>query len=114
MAIAYAERREMTRRWLPNRNAVRHQPRVSLGPISHTVTVFLIVLLVGLIYLTQSTRVTNYDFALAHVDGEISDLVAERDALAVENAKIKATASAAHNQVAAAMAEARTADFVGE
>jgi hypothetical protein len=94
---------------------VRHNPKVTLGPVSHTITVFLFVLLVGLIFLTQSAKVTNYDLAIANTDTEIANLEAQRDALMVENAKI--TAAAANedsNEVAAAMVPAVSADFVKE
>lgn len=102
-------------RWTPNRNAVRHTPRVTLGPISHTVTVLIMVLLVGLIYLTQSTKATNYDAEIAAVDNQISSLEAQRDALAVENAKITAAAADEEsNKVAASMADASSAGFVSQ
>ena len=39
--------------WARNRNVVRHEPRVALGSVSHTITVMLLVLVVGLIYVTQ-------------------------------------------------------------
>jgi len=105
--------RRSSESWARNRNAVRHNPRVTLGPVSHTITVFAVVLLIGLIYLTQSTKVTNYDVAIANTDTEIANLEIQRDALVVENAKI--TAAAANedtNEVATAMVNATVADFV--
>ncbi len=112
---SYSTRGSSSESWARNRNAVRHNPKVTLGPVSHTITVFLFVLLVGLIFLTQSAKVTNYDLAIANTDTEIANLEAQRDALMVENAKI--TAAAANedsNEVAAAMVPAVSADFVKE
>ncbi len=101
--------------WARNHNAVRHNPRVTLGPVSHTITVFAIVLLIGLIYLSQSAKVTNYDVAISSTDTEIANLEAQRDALVVENAKITAAAASEElNEVAAAMVPATAADFVKE
>jgi hypothetical protein len=101
--------------WARNHNAVRHNPRVTLGPVSHTITVFVIVLLIGLIYLSQSAKVTNYDVAISNSDTEIANLEAQRDALVVENAKITAAAASEDmNEVAAAMVPATAADFVKE
>lgn len=100
--------------WGRNRNAVRHQPRVTLGPISYTVTIVLLVLVVGLIYVAQGAKVTGYDHEAATIDSEIATLQAQRDALAVENAKITATAASDSNEVAAAMANANTGNFVNE
>lgn len=99
--------------WAPNRNAVRHTPRVTLGPISHTATVLIMVLLVGLIYLTQSTKATNYDAEIAKVDEQITSLEAQRDALAVENAKITAAAADEDsNKLASSMISAGNAEYV--
>lgn len=112
---SYSTRGSSSESWARNRNAVRHNPKVTLGPVSHTITVFLFVLLVGLIFLTQSAKVTNYDLAIANTDTEIANLEAQRDALMVENAKI--TAAAANedsNEVAAVMVPAASADFVKE
>ena len=100
--------------WGRNRNAVRHEPRVSLGPVSHTITILLLVLVVGLIYLTQAAKVTSYDHEIAATDGEIATLQAERDSLAVENAKITAAAATDSNEVASAMTDANTGRFVAE
>ncbi len=119
MSVSYATRRTMSASssatWARNRNAVRHAPRVTLGPISHTITVGIIVLLIGFIYVLQSSRVTDYDVAVAEIDSEIADLEAQRDALVVETAKITASASDSDkNTVAAAMIDAQSVDFVQE
>lgn len=101
--------------WARNRNVVRHNSKIVLGPVNHTITIVLIVLLTGLIFLTQSTKVTNYDVEIARVDDEITNLEAQRDALAVENAKITAAAATEDkNKVASAMVDANSADFVKE
>ena len=101
--------------WARNHNAVRHTPKVTLGPVSHTITVFAIVLLIGLIYLSQSAKVTNYDVAISTTDTEIANLEAQRDALVVEKAKSTAAAASEElNEVAAAMVPATAADFVKE
>lgn len=100
--------------WGRNRNAVRHQPRVTLGPISYTVTIVLLVLVVGLIYVAQGAKVTGYDHEAATIDSEIATLQAQRDALAVENAKITAAAAASTNEVASTMVDTNTGDYVTE
>ncbi len=119
MPAYYATRRmtgtSSSNTWARNRNDVRHSSKIILGPVSHTITIVLIVLLTGLIFLTQSTKVTNYDVEIAKVDDEIVNLEAQRDALAVENAKITAAAADEDkNQVATTMVDANSADFVKE
>jgi len=120
MPAYYATRRmtgssSSSNAWMRNRNVVRHNSRIVLGPVGHTITIVMIVLLTGLIFLTQSTKVTNYDVEIAKADEEIVNLEAQRDALAVENAKITAAAADEdRNSVAAAMVNANSADFVKE
>ena len=74
-----------------------------------------LVLLVGLLFTSQSSKVTDYDLEIAQADSRISELQAQRDALAVENAKITAAASdTSTNEVASSMVDASSADFVQE
>jgi len=119
MAEAYfATRRmgktEISSSFARNRNAIRHEPRVTLGPVSHTITVMLLVLLVGLIYVTQGTKATSYDYALNNVNDEIASLEAQNNSLAAENARIVAAAAGEQNEVALLMVDAKTAGYVAE
>ena len=118
MSTYYASRR-LTRTnsasWSRNRNVVRHDQKTTLGPISHIIFLSVLVLLVGLLFTSQSAKVTDYDLEIAKADSEITELEAQRDALAVENAKITAAVSdTSTNEVAASMVDANSADFVQE
>ncbi len=120
MSAYYATRRLSTTSssatWTRNRNAVRHTSRKQLGPISHILLLASIVCLIGLLALTQSAKVVKYDMGIASANNEILNLEAQRDALAVENAKITAAAADEDtNAVASSMVEANSsADFVKE
>jgi hypothetical protein len=102
--------------WVRNRNAVRHDAKRQLGPISHILFLASVVCLIGLLALTQSAKVVKYDLNIANASTEISNLEAERDALAVENAKITAAAADERtNTVASTMVDANSnAEFVSE
>lgn len=118
MSTYYASRR-LTRTnsasWSRNRNIVRHDQKTTLGPISHIIFLSVLVLLVGLLFTSQSAKVTDYDLEIAKADSVITELEAQRDALAVENAKITAAVSdVSTNEVAASMVDANSADFVQE
>ena len=104
----------MSSSWARNRNAVRHEPRATLGPVSHTITIMLLVLVVGLIYITQGTKATSYDYTLNSVNDEIASLEAQNKAKAAENARIVAAAVSEQNEVAAVMVDARAAGYVAE
>lgn len=118
MSTYYASRR-LTRTnsasWSRNRNIVRHDQKTTLGPISHIIFLSVLVLLVGLLFTSQSAKVTDYDLEIAKADSVITELEAQRDSLAVENAKITAAVSdVSTNEVAASMVDANSADFVQE
>ncbi len=100
--------------WMRNRNAVRHEPRATLGPVSHTIVVVILVLVVGLIYVTQGAKTVSYDYEAKGVSDEIAALEAERNSLAAENARIVAGAAGESNEVASAMVDAKSSGFAQE
>ncbi len=110
----YVTRRGMnTNNWSRNRNTVRHTPK-SLGSISGVMIVGLLVLIVGLIYVAQGTKATNYDYELSAIEDEISELEAKKEDLAVEKARLTSIAASENSEVAAGMDEANVAGYVEE
>lgn len=69
------------------------------------------VLIVGLIYVSQSTRATNYDYELSAIDSEIAELEAKKEDLAVEKARLTSIAAAEGSEVAANMEGATAAGY---
>lgn len=88
--------------WSRNQNTVRHKPK-SLGSISNAMIVGLLVLIVGLIYVAQGTKATNYDYELSAIEDEISELEAKKEDLAVEKARLTSIASSENSTVAQTM-----------
>ena len=96
-----------------NRNTVRYSGR-SLGTISMTGIISLMVLIVGLIYAAQSTKATSYDYAISEIDSEISELKAEKDDLAVERARLTSVANTETSEVAARMEDGEVSGYTKE
>ena len=86
-----------------NRNTVAFASAVKLGSVSHTVIVALMITILGLIYLTQATRVSSYDYAANTMSDKISSLTEQKNDLAVENARLTALQSVKGSSVAQAM-----------
>ncbi len=99
--------------WSRNHNTVRHTGK-TLGTMSNAMIVGLLVLIVGLIYVAQGTRATNYDYELSAIESEISDLQAKKEDLAVEKARLTSIANAEHSTVANNMETAEAAGYVTE
>lgn len=94
--------RESSSTWVRNRNTVRHAPK-TLGSVSQSVILAILVLVIGLIYVTQGTKATSYDYELSRVEEEIAELEARKEDLAVEREKLKSIATSNTSEVAAAM-----------
>ena len=63
----------------------------------------------------RNHNAVRHRLAIASVNSEITDLEAQRDALAVENAKITAAAAdEERNEVASTMVAAQSSGFVSE
>lgn len=86
-----------------NYNSVSHVSAIKLGPVTHTVLVALMVTVLGLIYLTQATKATGYDYAAQEIDTKISELSIEKSDLEVENARLTALQAIQNSQVASTM-----------
>ena len=106
-----ARRRNLeTASWMRNRNTVRHGVK-SLGTLSTIALFGLLVLIVGLIYVTQGTKATAYDYELSNIEAEINELAAKRDDLAVERARLTAIATSENSTVARAMENASPSGY---
>ena len=92
--------------WNRNRNTVRHTVR-TLGTTSFTVIVSMLVLIVGLIYVTQGTKATSYDYQLSEIESEIDELASRKEDLAVERARLTSIAQSEQSEVVAMMEDAQ-------
>ncbi len=97
----YSSRRQQN--WNRNQNATRFVSAVKLGPVAHTILVALMITVLGLIYLTQATRVTSYDYKIDRVDSKISELSVKKGDLEIENARLTSLDSIKNTAVAKEM-----------
>lgn len=100
--------------WNRNQNTTRFASNVKLGPVTHTVLVALMITVLGLIYLTQATRTTGYDYEAQKIDSKIADLTNQKTDLEVENARLTALENVQNSSVAKAMVKADKTDYASE
>lgn len=86
-------------------------PRVSLGPITHTVIIALMIALLGLIYLSQVTKTSSFGYVLQQQTDEMAALTAERQDLEVENARLQALSRVKDSNVARAMSAPASTEY---
>lgn len=99
------------RMWRRNQNTVTFVPTVTLGPVAHTVIVALMIAVLGLIYLTQVTKTSTYGYQLDSLQTKRASLLAERQDLENENARLQALERVKSSSVAAAMTEPSSTDY---
>jgi len=97
----YTSRRQQN--WSRNQNTTRFVSSVKLGPVAHTVIVALMITVLGLIYLTQATRATSYDYESQKIDSQIAELNEQKSDLQIENARLTALETVKNSSVAREM-----------
>jgi len=110
--FAYASYSAST--WGRNANLVRHQPRVSFGPVSFTLMMLGIALVVGLIYVTQAPRATSFDYELQNLNTEVAKYESMRNDLALENARLTSVTASEKLEVLANMEDAGSGVAISE
>lgn len=98
--------------WNRNQNTVAFASNIKLGPVTHTVLVALMITVLGLIYLTQATKATGYDYQAQKVDNQIAELKSDKTDLEVENARLTALNTVRNSSVARSMSNAQSSTFV--
>ena len=99
----YISRRQQN--WSRNQNTTRFKSAVKLGPVMHTILVALMVAVLGLIYLTQATKATSYDYEAQKIDSQIAELEHQKSDLEIENARLTALETVKNSSVAREMTE---------
>ena len=111
-ATMYTPRRQQN--WSRNQNTVAFISSVKLGPVAHTVLVALMITVLGLIYLTQATRATSYDYQSQKIDSQIADLNTQKSDLEVENARLTALETVKNSAVASTLVTPSNTQYVHE
>ena len=91
--------------WNRNQNTVAFTSSVKLGPVTHTVLVALMITVLGLIYLTQATKATTFDYQAQSIETKIDELASQKTDLEVENARLTALEAVESSSVARNMVE---------
>lgn len=91
------------RAWRRNQNTAKFQLRDGLGPVTSTVLVILLLSVLGLIYLTQITKTSNYGYQINELREQRAELQDKQAALQVETARLQSLQRAQESDVAASM-----------
>lgn len=108
----YTSRRRSTNNgWNRNQNTVAFVSSVKLGPVAHTALVALMITVLGLVYLTQATKATSFDYEAQRIDTQIAELSTKKSDLEVENARLTALETVQNSNVAKAMTTPASVEY---
>jgi hypothetical protein len=108
----FSSRRQQN--WSRNQNTVAFVSSVKLGPVAHTVLVALMITVLGLIYLTQATRATSYDYESQKIDSQIAELDTKKTDLEIENARLTALETVKNSTVASTLSSPSNTQYVSQ
>ncbi len=72
----------------------------AFGPVSNTIILIVLALLLGLMYLTQVTKTNAYGYKISSLQQQQATLIAERDDLQVASARLQAVDRIQNSDVA--------------
>jgi hypothetical protein len=72
------------------------------------------IVVLGLIYVTQATRTTGYDYEAQKIDSQIADYNEQKSELEVENARLTALETVKNSSVAKEMTSPADTQYVQE
>jgi cell division protein FtsL len=104
-------RQEAQRALRRNQNTVRFKMPVSLGPVTHTVLIALMLAVLGLVYLTQITKTSTFGYQMNDLTSQKDQLASENSDLQVETARLQALERVQQSNVAKAMTTPAQTDY---
>ena len=72
------------------------------------------IIVLGLIYVTQATRTTGYDYEAQKIDSQIAELTTEKGELEIESARLTALETIKNSSVAREMTTPASTQYVQE
>ena len=86
-----------------NQNLTKFRSNRKMGPITNAVLIILLVMLMGLMYLTQLAKTGAFSYQLNSIDEQKTSLTAQQENLKVENARLQSLSTVSGSTVAAQM-----------
>ena len=106
--VFYSRRQQ---NWSRNQNTVAFKSDAKIGPISHIILMALAIAILGMIYLTQATKTSGYDYATQKMDSQIVELNNQKSDLEVENARLTSLENIKNSTVASTMSQPASVSY---
>jgi hypothetical protein len=97
--------------WARNQNLTAITKESKIGPVFSTIVAFGIVAVLAVIYLFQITKTSTYSFELENIENRRAELVAEREDLRNENARMQSAQRVNKSSIASSMTTPASIDY---
>lgn len=77
-----------------NQNIVRNKIKIQSGPVTATLMLVGMVILLGLMYLSQVTKTSTFNYKISNLENKQIELQATKDNLSIDAARLKSIAEA--------------------
>lgn len=98
-------------RMMRNQNLTRVQTAVQAGPITVSVMLITLIALLSLLYLNQVTKATSLNYRVASLDNKRNELLAKKQQLRIDAARLESIAAAKSSQVAQAYTPVQNVNY---
>ena len=98
-------------RMMRNQNLTRVQTAVQAGPITVSVMLITLIALLSLLYLNQITKATSLNYRVASLDNKRNELLAKKQQLRIDAARLESIAAAKSSQVAQAYTPVQNVNY---
>jgi len=98
-------------RMMRNQNLTRVQTAVQAGPITVSVMLITLIALLSLLYLNQVTKATSLNYRVASLDSKRNELLAQKQQLRIDAARLESIAAAKSSQVAQAYTPVQNVNY---
>ena len=94
-----------------NQNFVKNKIKVQSGPVSTSLMLIGLVILLGLMYLNQVTKTSTFNYKISNLEQKQNQLQSSKDNLSIDAARLQSIAEAKKAAETAKLAQVKTVSF---
>ena len=94
-----------------NQNIVKNKIKLQSGPVSSTLMLVCLVILLGLMYLSQVTKTSTFNYKISNLEQKESQLQSTKDNLSIDAARLQSIAEAKKAAETAQLAPVKTVSY---
>jgi hypothetical protein len=94
-----------------NQNIVKNKIKLQSGPVTTTLMVVSLVIILGLMYLSQVTKTSTFNYKISNLEQKQNQLQSTKDNLSIDAARLQSIAEAKKAAETAQLAPVKTVSY---